>query len=182
MKSIFLALLSFVFILAGCSGDSHADYVGVWQTTGKPLKTYEVRKDGENYFLQDLRATKMNGEKQGPMPLTVKDGRLVWSSGFGELPLVLSADRGTLVFSDLSLARVADGQGLKQAIETEGTQRIANREKCQELGKEMKAKDNAINASGSPGAAKMADKAALKAEMNQRASAIPDCNAMLLLY
>lgn len=182
MKKIFLALLSFVFILAGCSGDSHADYVGVWQTTGKPLKTYEIRKDGENYFLQDLRATKATGEMQGPMPLTAKDGRLVWSTGFGELPLVLSSDKGTLVFSDLSLGRVADGKGLKQEIETEYAQRIANRAKCEQLGKEMKAKDSAINASASPGAAKMADKAALKVEMNQRAAAIPDCNAMLLLY
>ncbi len=182
MKTIFFALLSFVFILTGCTGDSHADYVGVWQTTGKPLKTYEIRKDGENYFLQDLRATKANGEKQGPMPLTAKDGRLVWSTGFGELPLVLSADKGTLVFSDLSLARVADGQGLKQAIETEDAQGIANRAKCQELGKEMKAKDSAINVSTKSVAEKLADKAALNAEMNQRASSIPDCNAMLLLY
>jgi hypothetical protein len=180
MKATFFAVL--LLLATRCNGATPADYLGVWQNNSKPVKTYEIRKDGESYFLQNLRATTLTGQRQGPTPLTVKDGRLVWSTGTGELPLALTADKQTLVFSSISLDRVVDGQRLKKEIEAEYAQRNANKSQCDALGREMKARDSAINASNTSATTKMSEKTSLKAEMNRRSTAIPDCKAMLLLF
>ena len=177
---------AFAFIcicLHGCSNDPQSSYVGVWQTTTAPIKTIEISKSGESYIFQDLRATKFNGEPEGPMPLSLKGNQLTLNNGLTDLPLALSNENQTLLIAGLSLKKMPskEGENLKQQIVSERTERVANLAKCDQLGKEMDVKDKALRPLiGKP--EYLTQQAALKAEKTERALKIPDCKRHLMIF
>ncbi|WP_439520279.1 hypothetical protein [Hydrogenophaga sp.] len=181
-RYLFYVVLSVV--IAGCSGDPHADYVGVWQSSGNPLKTVEIVVSRDNYVFQDLRATTFSGEKEGPRAMSKQGTQLTLNNGLTDVPLALSDDRNTLIINGLALQRVpeSDGQRLKQDIEAQRSEQQVALKQCESLRLELAQKEREIFASSHSGKEKLSRSAALKADIAQRASPYPSCKALLHLY
>ncbi|MDP3250883.1 MAG: hypothetical protein Q8M77_03115 [Hydrogenophaga sp.] len=180
----FLIALVVTVALAGCSGDPHADYVGVWQSSGNPPKTVEIVNSRDNYVFQDLHATTFSGKKQGPRAMSKQGTQLTLNNGLIEIPLALSEDKNTLIVDSVYLQRVpaSEEQRIKQDIEAQRSERQAAAKQCESLRLELTQKEKEILASTQSGKESMSRIASLKADIAQRASPYPGCKALLLLY
>src|SRR6476646_2308963 len=89
MRTLFILIASLCLALAGCGRDSHSAYIGVWQSLEGTPKTFEISKDAQAFFLQDLRDYNVQGKLNAPMVLSTDGDQLVVKTGLGQEALAL---------------------------------------------------------------------------------------------
>jgi hypothetical protein len=184
MCKLFALIASLIFVLSGCGREQHADYVGVWQSLEGTPKTFDISREGQTLFLQDLRDHNAQGKLNAPVVLSSEGDQLFVKTGFGQVVLALRNDGKQLVFDKWTLSKVdaSDAEQVKTTIQNDFAKRAKDRNDCQALGKLFEERENDINRSGDVATVKLERQRALKAQKIAKASEISDCKRQLLIY
>lgn len=184
MRKLFVLMVTVLFVLSGCGREQHAGYVGVWQSLEGTPKTFQISRDGQSFFLQDLRDYNAQGKLNAPIVLSPEGDQLVAKTGFGQVALALRDDGKKLVFDKWTLSKVSasESEQVKTSIANDFAKHARDRSDCQALGRIFEERENEINRSSEAATVKLDKQRALKAEKIAKASAISDCKRQLLIY
>ena len=101
-----ITLLSFSVILAGCTGDNGAEYIGEWQHIKYEKRTMKIERNGDNYIIRTSDPSMWEKEKfvTKNIPATLKDGMLQYDGGL--VSLVIDKASGNITSGNAEFKRL----------------------------------------------------------------------------
>lgn len=124
MKPVAIALSLF---FSGCSannGNQYDSYMGYWQQndTKRAISIAHVIKDGESFLIKE----NILSDKDKPMLLSNKDGKLSVNIDLGSVELGLSEDKKTLYIAKKTFQKIDEKTAMKHKQEYDDCRLVQN--------------------------------------------------------